>query len=97
MDLVVSNAATYSLSAQVENGLIGSSGSATLLGNTLNNTIVGAGGNDVLTGGAGNDFLSGAGGTDTCTQRHGDDHPGCLRCRHRPRLAGVSSLVAQAG
>ena len=55
-DRVYTRLSAYTLGANVENGRIDTSATASLTGNGLNN---------VLTAGAGNNFLNGAGGIDT--------------------------------
>ncbi|MEJ5988997.1 calcium-binding protein [Ramlibacter sp. PS3R-8] len=64
-DTVISTAASFTLSAQVESGQIAAAGAANLTGNTLANTLMGGAGANVLKGGAGKDTLSGRGGADT--------------------------------
>jgi Ca2+-binding RTX toxin-like protein len=57
-DLVNSSLAAYSLTANVENGRILSTGAANLTGNGLNNVLYANTGNNVLDGGAGIDTVS---------------------------------------
>jgi len=57
-DLVYSSLASYTLGANVENGRINTSASASITGNSLNN---------VLTAGAGSNTLNGGTGTDTAS------------------------------
>lgn len=63
-DRVLSAAANYTLSVQVERGQITSTGAANLTGNTLANTLAGGSGANILKGGVGKDTLSGEGGAD---------------------------------
>lgn len=73
----------YTLTANVENGIVQNTGiGMTLTGNALNNaltgnhgddTLIGGDGDDVLTGGAGNDALTGGIGTDSMNGGAGDD------------------------
>lgn len=60
-------AGTYTLAANVENGLIVSTPAlkVNLTGNAGNNTLTGNTGDNVITGGSGDDTLVGAGGNDT--------------------------------
>ena len=79
----VDSAATYTLSANVENlilrsgfGNINGTGNASdnvLTGNEGANLLSGTGGNDTLEGGAGNDTLQGGLGVDLMTGGTGDD------------------------
>ena len=57
-DLVLSALAAYTLTANVENGRILSSGTASLTGNTLDNLLYAGAGSNVITGGDGVDTLS---------------------------------------
>jgi Ca2+-binding RTX toxin-like protein len=61
-DLVYSTLSTYTLGANVENGRILATGTASLTGNTLNN---------LLYAGAGNNTLNGSSGTDTASYAYG--------------------------
>ncbi|WP_420475452.1 calcium-binding protein [Noviherbaspirillum sp. ST9] len=54
-DTVLSSLAAYTLGANIENGRILATGSASLTGNALNNTLQAGAGNNTLDGGAGND------------------------------------------
>jgi Ca2+-binding RTX toxin-like protein len=60
MDTVnVSGLTSYTLGANIENGMLsGSTSSATLIGNALNNTLMAGASNVVIDGGAGNDTVS---------------------------------------
>ncbi len=81
-DLVETNLASYTLTAEVEN-LMGVGGSDfTGTGNTLanriegndsNDTLIGLGGNDTLVGNEGNDRLDGGQGNDSMTGGIGND------------------------
>jgi len=64
-DTVYSSIASYTLTANVENGIVQISTGAYLEGNSLNNK---------LTGGAGGDVLHGDGGVDQIIGGDGDDH-----------------------
>ncbi|NOX72175.1 MAG: calcium-binding protein [Alphaproteobacteria bacterium] len=64
-DTVRSSAASYALSANVENLFYWGSGDFSGTGNALNNRITGGVGNDTLVGGLGRDVLIGGDGTDT--------------------------------
>nr|HQV20809.1 calcium-binding protein [Gordonia sp. (in: high G+C Gram-positive bacteria)] len=57
-DTVVSMLAAYTMAANVEVGVIGTSGVANLTGNGGANILVAGAGNNVLNGGAGTDFAS---------------------------------------
>ncbi|AHX62637.1 DUF4347 domain-containing protein [Aeromonas media] len=57
-DTVFSTAAAFTLSANVDNGRINTSGAANLTGNSLNNTLYAGVGNNVLDGGVGADTAS---------------------------------------
>ena len=68
-------AGTYTLSANVENGIVFpfSTTAINLTGNGLANVLIGNAGVNVLNGGAGDDFLSGAEGNDKLTGGLGAD------------------------
>ncbi len=81
-DTVYSTLASYTLENEMENGLVSSGGTATLIGNALNNwlsvgtgaaSLDGANGDDTLDGGTGADTLDGGNGADTMTGGAGDD------------------------
>jgi Ca2+-binding RTX toxin-like protein len=80
-DVVTSLLANYTLTANVENLILGAGalngkGNALLNqieGNSLGNTIDGAGGNDQLWGGSGNDSMLGGAGNDYLDGEAGDD------------------------
>lgn len=57
-DLVLTALASYTLTANVENGQITSSGTANLTGNTLDNLLYAGAGSNVLNGGSGSDTVS---------------------------------------
>ena len=65
IDTVWTSLANYTLTANVENLMLGGPGSFTGTGNGLNNLIGGGKGNDVLIGGAGADTMIGGLGNDT--------------------------------
>ncbi len=64
---------SYSLGAEVENGILENTVAFSLNGNSLANLLTGNAANNVLTGNDGNDTLSGAGGADTLIGGAGDD------------------------
>jgi Ca2+-binding RTX toxin-like protein len=70
---LVQSAATWTLSANVENLTLTGSGNINGTGNSGDNVITGNSGNNTLTGGAGNDTLDGGLGTDTLIGGTGDD------------------------
>ncbi|OBQ30684.1 MAG: hypothetical protein AN487_24160, partial [Anabaena sp. CRKS33] len=72
-DSVFSTAATYTLSANVENLTLQGTAAINGTGNTLNNSIIGNTGNNVLNGGTGNDTLNGDLGNDTLIGGTGND------------------------
>jgi len=57
-DIAYSYLSAYTLTANVENGLIAATGAANLTGNSLNNILYASSGNNVLTGGGGSDTVS---------------------------------------
>ena len=63
----------YTLAANVENGVVNTTGNRTLTGNALNNVLTGNVGADTLTGGGGNDVLDGGAGADVLVGGQGDD------------------------
>ncbi|WP_035367361.1 calcium-binding protein, partial [Dolichospermum circinale] len=65
LDSVFSTAATYTLSANVENLTLQGTTAINGTGNTLNNNITGNTADNVLTGGAGADTLIGGAGNDS--------------------------------
>jgi Ca2+-binding RTX toxin-like protein len=79
---IVHSTVSYTLGANIENGVLDGSSSVDLTGNTLANTLTGndgdnflygMAGNDKLIGGAGNDTLRGGLGADTLTGGLGVD------------------------
>ncbi|MDG3444493.1 hypothetical protein P5F91_28770, partial [Nitrospirillum amazonense] len=72
-DEVRATAASYTLSANVENLTYIGTGAFAGVGNTLNNVMTGGAGNDSLSAGAGNDTLDGGGGADTLVGGTGND------------------------
>lgn len=65
LDRVFSTATSYTLSAWVENLVLGGSASISGIGNASNNTITGNAGANLIDGGLGNDSLVGGAGNDT--------------------------------
>ena len=63
----------YTLSANLEHGVVNASGNRILTGNALNNTLTGSIGDDTLNGGDGADTLNGAAGVDIMTGGTGND------------------------
>ena len=63
----------YTLSAEVENGILTNTVAFNLLGNSLANLLTGNAANNLLMGNDGNDTLNGAGGADTLIGGAGDD------------------------
>jgi len=72
-DTVLSTAAGFTLSANVENLTFAGAGDFTGTGNDLANTITGGTGNDTLDGGTGNDKLLGGDGNDNLLGGDGND------------------------
>jgi Ca2+-binding RTX toxin-like protein len=79
---LVQSAATFTLSANVENLVLtgtaaingsGNEGANVISGNEANNALSGLGGNDTLNGGAGNDTLDGGTGADAMAGGAGND------------------------
>ncbi len=68
----VKTSVSYSLAANLENVILGGSGSINGTGNGLNNVITGNGAANVLNGGTGADTLIGGAGDDTYTTDGGD-------------------------
>ncbi len=64
---------TYTLGAEIENGILVNTLAFTLNGNSLANLLTGNAANNVLNGGDGNDTLVGASGLDTLAGGAGDD------------------------
>ncbi|WP_064709925.1 M10 family metallopeptidase C-terminal domain-containing protein [Rhizobium bangladeshense] len=73
IDTVQTYAASYTLSANVENLTKIGSGAFAGTGNNLNNTITGGAAIDILSGGAGDDTLNGGAGADTLIGGTGND------------------------
>jgi len=73
IDIVRTNLASYSMTANVENLTGTSNAGQSLTGNELGNIILGASGADTLDGGDGNDTLNGGLGADTMIGGLGDD------------------------
>lgn len=65
IDAVLSSAANYTLSANIENLSLDGSANINAVGNTLNNRMWGNSGNNTLDGGNGYDILTGDAGNDT--------------------------------
>lgn len=73
VDTVRASAASFTLSANVENLIYIGTGAFDGAGNTSANTITGGIGNDTLSGGGGDDILIGGGGADTINGDAGND------------------------
>ena len=71
-DTVLSAAATFTLSANVDNLTLTGSGNSNGTGNSAANVMTGNTGNNVLSGAGGNDTLVGGAGNDTFTYTIGD-------------------------
>ncbi|WP_376773258.1 calcium-binding protein, partial [Microvirga aerilata] len=72
-DWVMSSAANYTLTANVERLFLTGTGNINGTGNELDNQINGNAGNNILSGGLGNDTLHGAAGGDILAAGGGDD------------------------
>jgi Ca2+-binding RTX toxin-like protein len=72
-DTVLSSAASYAMSANVENLTQVAALAINVTGNNMNNLITGNTGADFLFGGNGNDTLDGGAGSDTLTGSAGED------------------------
>ena len=73
IDRVYSGLTAYTLTANVETGVILGTAAANLTGNTLDNLLIGNGGANILLGNAGNDSLNGGTGNDTLNGGAGND------------------------
>lgn len=89
VDEVRSTAATYTLSANVENLSLQGTGNIAGVGNTLANVLTGNTGNNTLDGGDGHDTLIGGAGNDSLVGGAGNDS--------LQGDAGVDTLVGGAG
>ncbi|MES2946612.1 MAG: FG-GAP-like repeat-containing protein, partial [Pseudomonadota bacterium] len=72
-DTLYSYLSSYTLTGNVERGVIKTSAAASLTGNELDNSLYGGIGNDSLNGAAGNDILTGGAGADQLTGGAGRD------------------------
>ena len=72
-DVVYTLLSGYTLSANVENGIVWATAGQTLSGNGLNNSLSGNAGIDILNGGGGNDTLWGGASADIMSGGAGDD------------------------
>ncbi|MDT6920851.1 calcium-binding protein, partial [Pseudomonas atacamensis] len=70
---VVRSSVSYTLSANIEDGVLLGSNNLNFAGNAIDNTLTGNAGNNILAGYAGNDILDGGAGTDTMLGGEGDD------------------------
>jgi Ca2+-binding RTX toxin-like protein len=68
-----SSRTSYTLPANIENGVITSTGAFTLFGNELGNRLTGNSASNSLIGGGGDDFLNGRGGNDLLDGGPGND------------------------
>ena len=84
-DTVRSYASSYSLAANVENGVLTGTTREALTGNSLNNDLRSNNAGSVLNGGAGNDILHAGTGADTLTGGAGKD---VFEFSHIPPTAG---------
>jgi Ca2+-binding RTX toxin-like protein len=73
IDTVNSFLAAYTLTANVENGRIMTTGLANITGNAINNVLNGNLGDNVINSGAGNDVLNGGSGNDSLIGGIGED------------------------
>jgi Ca2+-binding RTX toxin-like protein len=74
IDRVNSYLTAYTLGANIENGRILTSGTASLTGNDLDNVLYAGAGNNALSGRIGDDTLTGGQGADQLTGGTGADH-----------------------
>ena len=72
VDTVLSYSGSYTLSANVENLVLGGTGASKGTGNDLANKITGNAGANVIDGGKGNDWMAGGAGADTFVIHKGD-------------------------
>ncbi|MGN4048206.1 calcium-binding protein, partial [Pseudomonas sp. SM4] len=70
---MVRTTVSYTLSANVEDGVLLGSNNLNFAGNALDNTLTGNAGNNILAGYAGNDIIDGGAGIDTMMGGTGDD------------------------
>ncbi|MFH0025029.1 matrixin family metalloprotease, partial [Pseudomonas fluorescens] len=70
---LIKAAVSYTLSANIEDGLLSGTGALALTGNALNNTLAGNIGDNILDGGTGADTLTGGLGNDTYYVDNVDD------------------------
>ncbi|MES2942488.1 MAG: FG-GAP-like repeat-containing protein [Pseudomonadota bacterium] len=72
-DTVYSTLTAYTLTSNVERGVIKKSGAANMTGNDLDNKLYGGAGDNALLGLAGNDYLNGGAGKDKLVGGQGPD------------------------
>ncbi|MFZ3280400.1 M10 family metallopeptidase C-terminal domain-containing protein, partial [Pseudomonas sp.] len=70
---VIRSSVSYTLSANVEDGMLLGNANLNFAGNALDNVLTGNAGNNILAGYAGNDTLDGGAGADTLIGGNGDD------------------------
>ncbi len=72
-DTVYSTLSAYTLTSNVERGVIKTSGAASMTGNDVDNSLYGGAGDNMLSGQAGDDYLNGGAGKDKMLGGQGAD------------------------